>query len=204
MAGRSHFFATLVVSFKFTRNPAISILLAFVKAGIFIAYFGFVFNGTFTFLDDWSYLEGGRELLLEGVGITTLAKNWQYARMIGQGDHFVYYLYNSYALRIFGEGYFAPVAFNILLTIAIAYFGARLAVVEFGMSKQTSRWFYLFLLLHPDILAWSNIMNGKDMLALLLHVLLLTAVSIYLRGQFLQGFRSPQPLPMAICILAIQ
>ena len=41
----------------------------------------------------------------------------------------------------------------------------------------------MFLLLHPDILAWSNVMNGKDIFVLLLHVLLLSAASLYFQGR---------------------
>ena len=85
------------------------------------------------------------------------------------------------AFRIFGEGYYAPVACNNLLTPLIAYLGARLAVREFGLTPLQGRCFYFFLLFHPDILAWSTIMNGKDILVLLSHVLLLLSVSLLFR-----------------------
>ena len=195
------FFITLIISFWFTKWPAFSIFVAVLKAGIFLGYFSLVFDGTYTFLDDLSYLEGGNVLLLEGVGITNLAENWGFLRIIGRGDHFVYYLYNAYAFRLFGAGYFSPVALNVLLTVAIAYYGAKLAVVEFGMGKQMSKVFFLFLLLHPDILAWSNVMNGKDILVLLLHVLLLKAVSIYLHGQIQKAFVVAIPIVFVLLFL---
>ena len=47
--------------------------------------------------------------------------------------------------------------------------------------------FFAFLLFHPDIFAWSNIMNGKDTLVLFLHVLLLWSVSLYFRGRMVVG-----------------
>lgn len=177
------FLMTLIASYQATKMPGTSIFLAFIKAGIFVIYFGLAFDGTYTFFDDWTYLDGGKELLHGGVGITNLAENWELALFIGGGDHFLYYLFNAYAFRLFGEGYFAPVALNILLSVLIAYYGTRLAIVEFGLKRQASNLFFLFLLLHPDILAWSNVMNGKDVLVLLLHVILLTAASIYLRGK---------------------
>lgn len=172
------FVLSLLVTFRVTRNPAAAILAALLKSGIFLVYFGGLFDGTFTFFDDWSYLSGGKELLARDVGVSSLSDDWDFVLMTGRGNHFVYYLYNTYAFRVFGEGYFAPVAANILLTVLIAFIGTRLAVREFGLSKPLSKWFYLFVLFHPDILAWSNIMNGKDVLVLLLHVLLLMSVSL--------------------------
>jgi hypothetical protein len=187
------FLMTLIVSYQATKMPLISIFVAFIKVGIFAAYFGFAFDGTYSALDDWTYLDGGEKLLNDRVGITNLAENWELVLAIGGGQHFLYYLYNAYALRFFGEGYFAPVALNLLVTVVIAFCGMRLAIVEFGFKKQASRLFFLFLLLHPDILAWSNVINGKDVLILLLHVILLTASSIYLRGQIQKALRLAIP-----------
>ena len=62
----------------------------------------------------------------------------------GRRPHFVYYLYNTYAFRIFGEGYYAPVACNNLLTPLIAYLGTRLAVREFGLTPRQGGWFSFF------------------------------------------------------------
>ena len=58
------FFITLIISFQFTKWPMFSIFVAFVKTGIFLGYFNFIFDGTYTFLDDWNYLEGGKRILL--------------------------------------------------------------------------------------------------------------------------------------------
>src|SRR5882762_8400408 len=106
------FLATLWVAFRVTRSPVFSLSAGAVKAGLFFGYFCLLFDGTFTFVDDWNYLEGGQELLAQGIGLTNLADNWDFALMVGAGDHFVYYLFNTYAFRLFGEGYYAPVALN--------------------------------------------------------------------------------------------
>lgn len=192
------FFATLWVAFKVTRSAGFSIAAALVKAGIFLVYFSMLFDGTFTFLDDWSYLEGGQELYAHGVGLTNLAENWQFALIIGGGDQFLYYLYNSYAFQLFGEGYFAPVALNILLTLLVAWFGTLLATREFGLSGIWRKGFFAFLLLHPDILAWSNIMNGKDILALLMHVLLLFSGSLFLGRRWVTGLALAIPVSLLL------
>jgi hypothetical protein len=173
------FIATLWVAFKVTRSPVFSLSAAAVKAGVFLCYFCLLFDGTFTFVDDWNYLEGGQELLAQGIGLTNLADNWDFALVVGAGDHFVYYLFNTYAFRLFGQGYYAPVALNVLLTLLVAWIGAHLAQRELSFSRGHAQLFFAFLLLHPDILAWSNIMNSKDVLVLLLHVLLLYSASLF-------------------------
>ena len=101
----------------------------------------------------------------------------------------------------FGEGYFAPVALNVLLSVGIAYFGAKLALAEFKMSKKTSRFFLLFLLFHPDILVWSSIANLKDMLVLLLHLILLVSVSQYLHGRFFKALMLALPAALVLLFL---
>lgn len=195
-------FVTLVVTFHATRLPIISLISTLVKVGIFVVYFALVFNGTYTFIDDWTYLEGGSKLAEDGVGITNLHQNWEYALMIGGGDHFIYYLYNAYAQRLFGNYYFSPVTINIVLTVMIAYVGSRLAVNEFKFTSNQARYLYLFLLFHPDILAWSNVMNGKDILVLLLHVLILFVASLFfcnkMRSAFLLG------IPVVLILLFLR
>lgn len=177
------FIATWCVAFYLTRSVVFSLPAAFLKAGIYLIYFGFLFDGTFTFLDDWRYVAGGMALLNEGIGLSNLAENWGFVLMTGGGDHFLYHLYNTYAFRFFGVGYYAPVALNILLTVLVAWFGSILGAREFGLRGQWRKIFFMFLLLHPDILAWSNVMNGKDIFVLLLHVLLLSAASLYFQGR---------------------
>ena len=195
------FFTTLLISFWVIRFPVFSIIAAFGKSGFFLVYFGGLFDGTYTFLDDWNYLAGGASLLAHDVLLTNLMDNWEYVLMIGGGDHFVYYLYNAYAIRIFEEGYYAPVALNILLTVLIAWFGARLSAREFGFVGVWEKVFFVFLLFHPDIFIWSNIMNGKDILVLLLHVSLLFSASLFFRGQYRQGIALVIPVFLLLFFL---
>lgn len=195
------FIASWGATFAMTRLLACSLVAGLVKAGIFFVYFGVFFDGTYTFLDDWSYLEGGLQLYENNIGIANLADNWEYALMIGRGDHFVYYLYNAYAIRFFGEYYFAPVALNVLLSVLIAYIGTRLAEYEFGLDYFMKSGFFIFLLLHPDILSWSYIMNGKDIMVLLLQVLMLTSASYYFRIQPAKALLLAIPVSIVLLFL---
>jgi hypothetical protein len=196
--GLSIFIATVVVAFWVTRSPVFSMVAAFIKSGIFLIYFGLLFDGTFTFLDDWSYLEGGGELYAQNVGLANLSDNWEFSLAVSGGDHFMYYLHNAYAFRIFGEGYYAPVALNILLTLLVAWFGTYLAAQAFGLAGVRRKCFFGFLLLHPDILAWSNIMNGKDILVLLLHVLLLLSCWLFFSRRLVAAIALAVPVSLVL------
>jgi hypothetical protein len=195
------FTATLWVAFLVTRSSVFSLSAALIKAGIFLVYFGVLFDGTFTFLDDWVYVNGGVEVVAEGIGLSNLDENWDFVLMTGGGKHFIYYLYNAYAFRFFGVGYYAPVALNIVLTILISWFGAIVGAREFGFTGQWKKLFFMFLLFHPDILAWSNVMNGKDTLVLLLHVLLLLSASMFFRGRKLAALAIAAPVVILLFFL---
>jgi hypothetical protein len=195
------FLMTLFISYKVSRSPGFSIVAAFFKAGMFLLYFGYLFDGTFSFRDDWKYLAGGSNLLALNVNLPNLVENWDLTLMVGEGQHFGYYLYNAYAFKLFGEGYYAPVALNILLTLVLTWVGTRLAAREFGFFRSWEQGFFAFLLFYPDIITWSNIMNGKDPLILLLHVLLLFSVSMFFRGQHLRAISLAAPVSTALVFL---
>src|SRR5207245_6801811 len=118
---------------------------------------GFLFDGTFNFADDWVYVEIGRDLMESNVGLLNLGENWGLLLSVGEGDHVLYYLYNAYAFRLFGVGYYAPIALNVVLTLFIAWFGTNLATKELRIPSRKA--FFLFLLFHPDIFAWSTFIN---------------------------------------------
>lgn len=173
---------TLLLSLIVTRSFFLSIITALIKTSIFFIYFAVLFDGTHTFLDDWSYLAGGKKLVDAGVGLFNIGENWTLLFSVGNGDHFFYYLYNAWAFYLFGESYYAPVALNVIISLLIAWLGANLARKEFGYHKQKRKLFFIFLALHPDILAWSSVMNGKDILVLFLQIILLWSAAQYYRN----------------------
>jgi len=177
--------ATLIFSYAVTRNAILSTTAGALKAGLFLLYFGVLFDGTYTALDDWSYLRNGIYLLNQNVGFLNIIENWQVARGAAHGDAFLYYLYNAYAFWLFGHNqYFAPVALNLILVAVIAYLSYRLVIAEFASGEIAGKLFFFFVLFHPDILAWSIVFNLKDIVVLLLHILLLIAIAQYMHGKF--------------------
>lgn len=195
------YLAVFVCAWRITSSPAVASVLAAAKSLVYVLYFGLVFDGTYTLLDDWTYLERGAELRAEGVNLLTAFDNLPLLIAVGQGDHFVYYLYNAITFDLFGEGYYAPVALNGILTAPIALLATRLAVREQLVPWRLHEVFFAFVLLHPDILAWSTVLNGKDILVLLLHVMLLTAFSFFFSGRWKQALLLGVPTVAALLFL---
>ncbi|MDA3877953.1 MAG: hypothetical protein PF483_12785 [Halothiobacillus sp.] len=162
------------VALMVTGAPHWSLFVAFAKSAVFTLYFALFFDGTFTFLDDWGYLEGGGVLLSQGVSLVNLLAHLPELFSQAGGKHFMYYLYNADSIRLFGQAYYAPVAGNILLTFVAAAFMAAAMRAGLGLSRRLAAGFFVFMALHPDIVAWSTIMNGKDTL-----VLTGTAMAVY-------------------------
>lgn len=180
------FVASLAIGWIATRAPLMSVFAALIKAGFFLIYFGYFFDGTFSFIDDMSYFRRGVILAEQGIGFETLLHNWALV-VATSGDHFVFYLFNSLAINIFGPYYFSPVALTILLTPLICWLGAILARREFDFDRGRFVLFFFYFFLFPDTLVWSSLVNGKDTLVLLLHVVALFGVSQLIRGRYLSG-----------------
>ena len=132
------FISTLIVGFYSTRWLLVSFFSAVVKAAIYLSYYGFIFNGDFTFLDDWSYLDGGHQFLGMDIGLLNIFDNWDQALMIGRGDHFLYYLYNAYAIKYFGDGYYAPVAINGILSVIVAKCSSSSTIITAESKSEGS------------------------------------------------------------------
>lgn len=167
-----------VISLHVTRRVPWSLLLALVKAGLFLGYYGIFFDGTFSFLDDWTYLEQGEKLFWQGVSVTNLVGHLPELFAAAAGNHFFYYLYNAESVRLFGPAYYAPVTLNILLTFVAAGFMAAVARSGLNFSRRLATGLFVFIAIHPDLLAWSTIMNGKDTVILTGTALAIYAVSL--------------------------
>jgi hypothetical protein len=172
------------VSFLVTRKPHWSLFVAGVKASLFIIYYGVLFDGTFSFLDDWTYLEHGKRLVDKGVSFANLFGHWPELSYVAGDRHFVYYLYNADSIRLLGSAYYAPVTLNIALTFVAAGFMAAAARGGLGFSSRLATGLFLFFVIHPDVLSWSTIMNGKDTLVLAGTALAVYAVSLFGRRRY--------------------
>jgi hypothetical protein len=180
------FLVTSLVSLAATRAPVLSLIAATIKSLIFLIYFAYFFDGTYSFIDDMTYLRQGAIFANRGIGLTTLAHDWIFVLAVA-GSHFVFQIFNTYAIYIFGNNYFSPVVLTILLTPPTAWLGAKLAAREFSFTDERRTLFYFYFLLFPNTLVWSSLVNGKDTLVLLLHVVLLYSVSLMFRERVARG-----------------
>ncbi len=171
---------TFFISNKLTKSIPLSLLACFLKAGLFLIYFGILFDGTYTFNDDITYLNGGLKIINRDITIFNIYDEWLFIERAAGGRHVGYILYNAFAISLFGDYYFSPIVLNIILTSIIAYIGANLAKNELDLNKKSLNLFYLFILFHPDILSWSTITNLKDIIVLFFHLVLLSAGADFL------------------------
>jgi hypothetical protein len=176
------FIVLLYICFYVTKNLVLAFIIAFAKAGFFLLYFGWFFDGTYTYLDDWTYLERGIIIYNSGINVFEFFSNIEYFISIGESQHFVYYIYNAIAINFFGYGYYSPIVLNIIATAIIAALGSKIAVSENIINHNYMAALFTYIMVHPDITAWSTLVNGKDILVLLIHVMLLYAISVYFRG----------------------
>ncbi|HEX7323834.1 MAG TPA: hypothetical protein VF292_00585 [Rhodanobacteraceae bacterium] len=156
--------AGMLIAFAFTRHAIVSVVTSVVKAGLFLMYFGWFFNGTYTFDDDLRYLRLGEEFASHGIGLSDIISRYHYIVSTVTGSNIAYYVFNASAVRLFGYGYYAPVAINIVLTFLEAGLLVKAARGGLGMSRRVGIGLFVALALSPDILAWSTIPNFKDTL----------------------------------------
>lgn len=173
------FFVTAAVSFRATGWFAAALAASLVKAGLFLFYFSMLFDDQYVLRDDQSYIAYGERIFARGIGLSNFWEHLPFLFTTAGGPHFAYYIHNSYAFHLFGHGYYAPVALNIILTTFMAYMGSRLAEREFGFYGPLGALFFYFFLVMPDVVAWSTIINDKDICVLFLHVVLLYGLSLW-------------------------
>lgn len=173
------FMATFVISFIAIKSIALSFSCAIVKSGIFLIYFGLIFDGSYILLDDVTYIKGGIILASQGISFLNFFTHWDAVKSVAGGsDTVFYYLYNALAFQFFNtQNYYAPVAFNIILTALVSFIGYRLAKKELELSELSAKLFFLFLIFHPDVLIWSSLINIKDITVLFMHLALLVAIA---------------------------
>lgn len=151
-------------------EPLKAIMVVLFKFSLPVIYFAFFFNGSWTFVDDFEYLRLGRELISQGYEpLTALisSEGRETLRSLAGGTHILYIWWNSLAENLFGSYYYSPVFLNIFLTFICGFvFSEILKLLDFNCKYR--RQFLVFFLLQWDILAWSSIINQKDIMVMTL------------------------------------
>ena len=142
---------------------ALAVLVA--KFALPVAYFAWMFDGTWTFIDDYTYLRVSRELLVEGLTpITVFAEPINLLRLDSwSGVQFGYGWWNMLAQYLIGPHYYAPVLMNVALSCGSAAALYALAR-EAGYQRGYAQALMVFFMLHWEVLSWSSVLNMKDVL----------------------------------------
>lgn len=149
-----------------------ALLVACIRVSIPLIYFSWFFDGTWTFLDDMTYLSQGQQVLFYGYNPITILTDIDFLESLTGGHHILYPWWNVLGVYLFGSHYYSPVFLNVILTFVSAYFIFRLATAC-GFKSNYARALMLFFLLHPEILAWSSFINLKDVMVMTLTIILL-------------------------------
>lgn len=150
-------------------SPATALPVSIIKAVVPLTYFALFFDGSWTFVDDVTYQMHGEELRLDYGPLSALLQEEGRAKLVelSQGRHFLYAWWNLLAQSLFGEHYYSAVFLNVLLTFFIGVVLFHL-LGELGFSQAYQRGALVFFLLHWDVLAWSSLVNLKDVLVMAL------------------------------------
>lgn len=150
----------------------VALLVSTIKVAIPLAYFAWFFDQTWTFGDDWAYLQQGNLILTRGYTPAALftVKGVTLLRSIANTFQFFYVWWNLFAQYCFGAFYYAPVFLNVGVTF-IGGFAFRRILEEVQFHPTYQRWGLIFFLLHWDIVTWSSIANLKDILVLTLTII---------------------------------
>ncbi|WIG56927.1 MAG: hypothetical protein OJF61_002715 [Rhodanobacteraceae bacterium] len=152
------------IAYAFSRRLVLSYWITALKVGFFLLYFGFFFDGTYTFDDDLRYLDIGEQLAANGIGLLNIISHYKYIVSTVTGENIAYYVYNATAVDVFGAGYYAPITFNIVLTFLEAGLLMKAARDGLGMGRRAAIGLFAFVALGPAIMVWSTIPNFKDTL----------------------------------------
>lgn len=161
-------------------------IVTFVKVLIPLIYFAFFFNGTWHFLDDFVYQSIGTKMLEMGYNPLTVLFNSEtrdQLYLLSEGPHLVYGWWNFLSQYLFGKHYYSPVFLNVALTFLsgnLLFCIAR----QCGFSRGYGKGLLLFFLLHWEVLAWSSLINMKD-----IFVMTMTLVAFYLIFKLLNEFK---------------
>ena len=171
------FLSLFALCYLGSKSLAIAWSIATIKTALFILYFGVYFDGTYTSHDDGNYLITGQRLYQLFSGDISLIGLSQIQNIVG-GAHIIYNLINAIAFLLFGEFYFSPVVVNIIVSALTSVVSVTIIKQQKIIQEPQLKYFFLFFCLHPELLSWSTVFNGKDTLVLFVNVLLLYSVSL--------------------------
>jgi hypothetical protein len=174
-----------VVTRRVLSNEIVSLIIPTIKSLIFFIYFFIYFDGTLTSgFDDFYYLSKGVSLINQVKDTPLHQINFFDA---AEGLHFIYVIASAIVQYILGEGYYSLVALNIIISFTCGSVAYSIIFLKNG-NKIQARLFAVSVMLYPDLIAFSSVFAGKDVLVLLAHLIILYSYLKILRGDFKFGY----------------
>lgn len=140
-----------------------------VKTAVFLYCYAMFFDG-FTpnqRPDDTVYMKQGLSLLRQ-----LETKPWDQISLIytAESFHFFYIVPVALAIHLFGVHYFSLVALNVIVSLLAGCFAFAIIKKSYK-NERIASWFFVAIVLHPDVLTWTNTFAGKDTWVLLGHLI---------------------------------
>jgi hypothetical protein len=164
------FVACLFIAWR--RLPLWSaVTIAFVRVFIPLLYFAWYYDGTWTFVDGVEYIDHGETLLDQGFSPLSILsrESRDTVHSMAGSEHILYDWWNLTTMWFFGVYYYVPVLINVLITFCSAHLLAQL-LEELHFPASYQRTLQAFYLLHWDIIAWSSVLNLKDIVVQLMTI----------------------------------
>lgn len=156
-----------------------ALVTALIKVGLVVVFFGYFNSGQFTLRDDLTYLRNAGTLYERGFDAIDVLASWKGIRLmavLSSGWHIGYLWWNLLAIGLFGDHYFSAVFLNVLITCGGGWIARQLAL-ESGFDVRYANGSAVLFLLHWELLAWSSIVNVKDVPVCVLTLGLIYGVS---------------------------
>lgn len=178
----------------------LALALAAARVSVPCVYFGWYFDYGYslTFLDDLVYVSNARTLLARGYNPLSVIYDpagWDMLHSLSHGNHVMGAWWNLLAMWLFGDHYHSAVFCNVLATFACGWLLVVL-LEHLNFPRGYRLAFLVFWLLHWDVVAWSSLLNVKDVLVLTLTIAALVALVSFYR------LRRPKYLVMFALVAA--
>lgn len=174
------YLSLFVLGYWGSKSVPIAWWVATIKTSLFVLYFGYFFDGTYTSVDDEYYLVTGQQIYQLLLGGDTSLISVEQMQAITGGAHIIYSIINALSFLSFGQFYFSPIVINIIISAVASVISVKIVKQQKLIRENELKYFFLFFCLHPELLSWSTVFNGKDTIVLFANLLLLSSVSLFI------------------------
>ena len=176
------FFCFLILKVFFSNNYLLNTNIAFLKSLIFYIYFTYFTPDLNLRADDLFYFSAIDRYLntlsIENISI-------EYFNNTAQTYHFIYPLISTLAVLFLGKYYTSLIVMNIIIITFLAILAGTI------IKDQKYKWhrqFTIFILIFPELLAYSSATAGKECLVILVHILFIKSISLHIFKQYNSAF----------------